>query len=366
VNAATLTESFIKQQPRENSGSNTSNAYDFQKNWSLSLLLERHSAGNDYLIILDYHDDIVVFDSEKNAKNAEFYQVKTNTKRHWTPNNLLARDRAKAGLSIIGKIYENLHKFACHTKSLNFVSNVPCKFTFLDPDQCGGNKDVICGEELSQSLKDEFIKAIKEEHGTVEERFEQLMFFHVTDLSIRGHSDQVIGKVAKFLDEHFPDKKCKPVPIYQALFSEISRKTDYGRDLSKYLDCLKKKSIGKSYFDGILKSISVRRDFVELWRTVETTLLSEGFDAVEIRQVRNAWDQLEIDLLDANNLQLQRAYSITKQEVALLYNNGGGVRTLKDILMKMHEPMKERFNALPYPYSDMFITAMILAAFYEE
>ena len=117
----TLTSEFIKKVPTENCGANTSNAYDFQKDWSIWLLLECHQGLKDYLIIFDYHDDVVVFDSATDAKNAEFYQVKTTSKQHWNFSDVIRKK--KNSNSIIGKIYNN--KFNCGVKSVNLVSNFP-------------------------------------------------------------------------------------------------------------------------------------------------------------------------------------------------------------------------------------------------
>ncbi|GAG02404.1 unnamed protein product, partial [marine sediment metagenome] len=65
------------QEPRENAGSKSSNRFDYQKNWALCKLLELHLSGRDYILVLDFHEDILVLDSEVDPKEIEFYQIKT-------------------------------------------------------------------------------------------------------------------------------------------------------------------------------------------------------------------------------------------------------------------------------------------------
>ena len=76
-------EEIAKTQPKENAGAATSKSFEYQMNWGLSKLLELEEKGEDYTIAFDYHDDIIVFNSEANATEVDFYQVKTKTNGQW-------------------------------------------------------------------------------------------------------------------------------------------------------------------------------------------------------------------------------------------------------------------------------------------
>ena len=53
-------DKLARTKPKENAGSRSSNRFEYQINWGLNLLLKMEEANEDYIMILDYHDDIVV------------------------------------------------------------------------------------------------------------------------------------------------------------------------------------------------------------------------------------------------------------------------------------------------------------------
>lgn len=362
----TLTNDFIKTIPRENSGSNTSNAYDFQKDWSLYFLLDCHERMSDYLLFLDYHDDIVLFDAEENPKSVEFFQVKKNAKPPWKLTRFIAKNNKTTGsMTIIGKMYDNKIKFNCHTKSINFVSNASFDFEFSHGGAKSTNKNIICVAELTRENIKKLATAIKDDHRLSEEPdFENITFFKVTDLPIDAHDTHTIGRLSEFLERALPNKKYKPVPLYRALFSEISKKTDYGKNISVYDDSLNRKTIGKKYFDEILNSIAVKRDFTELWKSIEQRLNSEGWPVVPIRNIRNTFERVEIDLLDYTNDSVQKAYRHVKQAVDQLSQSHNDIE-LTDLIQKAATSVKASHDIDYLTIDEEYLKALALAAFYE-
>lgn len=55
-----ITEKLARIKPTENAGPRASNRFEYQINWGLNLLLKMEEKNEDYIMILDYHDDIVV------------------------------------------------------------------------------------------------------------------------------------------------------------------------------------------------------------------------------------------------------------------------------------------------------------------
>ena len=60
-------------------------------------MLDLEREDKDYLLVLDYHDDVVVFDSENQPTKADFYQVKTSTAKKWNLTSLLAKKEVLRG-----------------------------------------------------------------------------------------------------------------------------------------------------------------------------------------------------------------------------------------------------------------------------
>lgn len=354
-----LTKEFIKKPPRERAGSRTANAFDFQKNWALCLLLDCHENRSDYLIILDYHEDIVLFDEETNAKTAEFFQVKTNTNySDWTVKKITNKNKGE--MTIIGKLYDNKMKFDLYTKSLNFVSNAKYKFELANNSIKSTDKDIICVEELDKDSIQTLITAIRQDHNlTNDPDFEKITFFKVTDLPITGHDTYTKGKLADFLDRLLPNKKCNPIPLYKTLFSEISRKTDFTRSVSEQKGNLEEKAIGKKYFDKILNGISVKVDFTVAWTRIEQRLNSEDWNVVSIQKVRKNWEQIEIELLDPENIAVKKIFDFFKSYITILIEKNPDIsltQLLEDTISQ---------HSSEYLTKD-YLRALALAAFYEN
>src|SRR5689334_18860686 len=87
-----LLDVIFQVKPREVSGSRSSNRSDYQKSWAFCLLLKLHRTRQDYLVLFDYHDDVVVLDSAGSPSAIDFYQIKTKKGGNWTATLLLKRE----------------------------------------------------------------------------------------------------------------------------------------------------------------------------------------------------------------------------------------------------------------------------------
>jgi len=166
----TLNDIFFKIRPRESSGPRTSSKYDYQKHWSLTELLERHLNGSDYLFVFDFHDDLLVFDSEDSPEKVAFYQVKSkDTGKLWKLGELIKGKTSKNDnaplLSIFGKLYLNKMNFPNNTLSLNFVSNAKFEIPLANKDTSSTSMARICCDELDEDVLAKISAKLVEEHA---------------------------------------------------------------------------------------------------------------------------------------------------------------------------------------------------------
>lgn len=116
----------IQKVPREQSGSKTSNRFEFQEDWALLKLMELHETWSDYVMVFDYHDDILIMKNELSPTAMTFYQLKSKGSGNWTLAKLTSRQEAKGEtnlLSIFGEMYNCKLTFPSNEVELNFVSN---------------------------------------------------------------------------------------------------------------------------------------------------------------------------------------------------------------------------------------------------
>jgi hypothetical protein len=146
---------------RETAGSIAQQRFNYQAQWALTLIFDRHAAMQDYAIVLEFHDDVVLLDSPTSPSAVSFFQVKTKKNGQWTLAQLFRRSPSKSGSteplpSTVGKLVSNIHAFSGYTQSSNFVSNVPCSFLDQNMDDqkfidCGGKK----ADDFSNKVKTE-------------------------------------------------------------------------------------------------------------------------------------------------------------------------------------------------------------------
>ena len=101
---------LIEKVPDDNSGSMASNRFGYQKNWPIYKLIELESLGRDYMIVMDYHEDVIILDSSTKVENIDFYQLKTRSGDYWRQKDLICSTKNAKGEiihSILGKLLKH-------------------------------------------------------------------------------------------------------------------------------------------------------------------------------------------------------------------------------------------------------------------
>ncbi len=362
-----LRDTFTQIPPREKSGATTSDRYDYQKNWSLMTLLEHHLTGCDYLFVFDFHEDMLVFDSEDSPDKVSFYQVKTNdTGKNWKlPELINAKKKKKVdspSLSFIGKLYQNKINHPNNTMSLNFVSNAKFDVTLADSTK-STDRTTICCSDLDAGLIDQIGNKLIEEHNLQSEPdFKGITFLKVSGLSLDDHSSHIRGKLADFLEQLLPGKKYVAGAVYKSLYSEINRKTNYNKHIKTFDEMIINKAIGRKYFQEHLNKIGLIQDYDEIWNTIEGRLNVENVPLNLIKSIKTNWMRFETDRMDKTNIPLDKLCSEISQIVLSLMEGATGLIKL----MTDAESKLDKANSDFKLYSSDYIKAVILATYYEN
>jgi hypothetical protein len=363
-----LKDKIVNTKPREKSGSTSASRFDFQKDWSICKLIESHLTSNDYVVIFDWHEDLIIMDSEHNPKKVEFYQIKGKKSDNWTLKQLMDSKTAKDGsplLSIIGKLYDCKSKFDLETTSLNFVSNARFNVELADKSTSKA-KNEICIVELSDADKATLSAKIKAEHSlTADPIYATLTFLKVLDLSLDGSKTHTQGKIADFLESLKPGGKFNVPSIYRMLFDEVRRRTNYNADVVAYNDLLTNKAIGKNQFEKIINATVVTKDYDEIWKGIEPILTSNGMKFQEIKKIKQAWSKLELEKMNPNNNFLLRIIESIK--IIAKKQEGEGkltLLTLQENIESIYDTFKS-VQPMYLSYDVAFIKSIILSEIYE-
>lgn len=313
-----LKESIIKNKPRENSGSSSSNRFQYQKDWALCKLLEMQEHGEEYVLILDFHDDILIIDSDAEPNKALFYQIKTKKDSSWTLNALIKRGKNEIQ-SIIGNFIYNRILFFKQEIKINFVSNATYKFELRDKYGESKNYNSICINVLTDTEKDKLREKLKEEFKqekiphNIRDNFNDDVIneilettnFQVSDLGINGHDIYTVGKLSETFNNIKIDNKVNATVAYRMLAGEIEKRNDYEWNLQSLEEIVKNKGISRKYFTELIEKLINQSKNYELWQGIESNLLQNGIGIRKIKKLKENWTSYEIQRMDTNNVYLQ-------------------------------------------------------------
>lgn len=365
-----LKKRFFEVKPRESSGSSTSSKYDYQKNWSLVELLERHLTGSDYLFVFDFHDDLLVFDTEENPQKVAFYQVKTkDTGKLWKLGDLIKNKTSKTAeplLSIFGKLYLNKLNFPDNTLSLNFVSNAKFEITLADKEASSTSLSTICCDCLDDDVLTKISAKLVEEHGLQDDpEFKGITFLRVSGLSSDDQVGHAKGKVSEFLEKLLPGKKYVVGAVYNTMLGEIRRKTNYTKCITTFEEMVQHKSIGRTEFERLIGEIGLTENYDDLWGPIENRLNAEHAPLGMVRKIKECWVTYEMQRMDKTNTTLNEVSKIIRELVAAHQEESEAdtlLGLLSDIEAKYAAKKKSDFGI----YSDYYVKTIILAAYYEN
>lgn len=360
-----LKDLLAKSKPRETSGPRSANRFDFQKSWALCHLLELHKAGEDYLIVFDYHDDVLVLNSSSDPTRIDFYQIKTKQSGHWTRRSLIAREAGKKGPlpSILGKMLGNKLAFPDHTGTLNFVSTQGFKLSVKGKADSVFQK--ICLKELTAKELNAIISALRTEHSLrTDPDCAGCTHLTVTSLSLADHGTHAMGVLANFLSKQYPDEKIHLPAIYRTLCDEIKRKTNVERHPKDFAELCTERSLSRQGFEQFLDDVKPATEFDASLAEAVSRLQLEGVPFDEVRLVREACNLYEIERMDSTNLVLRKARAAIGKAVVKIRKEDRMPPKLMDAVALVAQAVEKYTKVVVAVKSNQYRSAMILMGLY--
>lgn len=295
----------------EKAGVNASLGFTYQHWYAALLAIERLGVMDDYLIILEFKEDVAIVDSPEQPSRAEFHQVKKNERSGiWTLSELLATGTKKSGektLSTIAKLVMRRHNFHPHPTVLWFASNVGFKLPLEEGETARMTHDAnvldLCDSELS-TLRAALAKELDvDEDSIVLDDFRLVR----TGLPL----DEPHRFVAGTLDE-LAEKKKLPFQMKRPVlgarmvaneFAQVGSKSSYAKTFTQ----LKKRGISRSQVADILVQVeNFKQDSShDVLKDCFTRLDAEVHDYEILEDVKSELVRVCADLTDRTNIELR-------------------------------------------------------------
>lgn len=352
--SSTLSQDLVKTPQREIAGSRTSKLFSYQKNWALAELIEYHLADKDYVFAFEFHDDILIFDSETSPSNLKFVQVKVKTNgAKWTIKQLIKSEKGKNGnpdkLSIIGKLYENKFNFNTHTSELSFVTNAYFSFTNSGLSSCANTLDIKDQNEITVAIQNQINSTNPIDLNS--------LFFERSSLSFDDHENHIRGKLHTFFESLFGNSHNIAVsPWYQSISDQIKKKNDFPSDqIKSFDDLIRNKCITKAEIDKFIQRVSQSHNTADNWDILKIQLSTEGYDYKKLIKLQTSWRKYSTDRLDYGNSALK---SFEKKVFSELHKYQSS--SLREKIESVKNKLKSEISNLKYIYDDDYITCIII------
>lgn len=193
-------------------GSRSYNRLDMQVSQALHMAIEIFEDIN-FLLVMDYYDDISVFDDPNNPKSVSYYQMKTSddaialstiTSEEWLP-----------------KLYAHLNDPSYLINTLGLITNSPVK---LEKQTLREKETPFFkfNDETLKKIKDDISKKMRIAVNDVD----LSKFVHIrTTLTISNHKDFVEKELGDFLKNSYPRITLDSVKtIFQSIIEILTKR----------------------------------------------------------------------------------------------------------------------------------------------
>jgi len=353
---------LVATKPREIAGSRSANRFDYQLNWALCRVLELHTKNEDYVLIIDYHEDIVILNSEDNPDLAQFIQIKTKSHGNWTLDALVKQEVGINGNlpSMLGKLYTHFLSWHPCVSALIFVSNAPLS-THRKGKKRSPPLDTASFDTLSSTIRSELEAAMTKEHGPATDSSGLKLFnFQQCDMPIKTHSIYALGIVADFLEKNSHTKHVPAPAFYRTLKDEMSRAFHCEAAPNSFAELCHQKGISRTRLEKAVTDACEEPTRQNLAEQIARRLDTEGLGFRDVQRMRDAVARLSLDRLESTNTMLHDSLEGVKAAIRDVKAKSGLWETIEDCLATAAcQPIRER-------WTDWRVRAMIGVCLYEE
>lgn len=317
-----LANALIDIPQSERGGEIAQRGFDYQTCWALSQMLEYELDGKDYVFIFEYHDDVLIVDSENNPQSITFAQVKTS-EGHWTPGSLYKvspKDEAKGKISILGKLFLLQRSFSNYKPSLLFVTNAVLKFSNMS------GRASFYASNLESKEQESIQREISKQLKIVDKLDLSTMKFSQSTLSLEDHNVHLIGKICDFLEQKYGvDTSLRAKALTELLTAKCREKSKIkSNDILNFADLVKKKGFSSKAFNTVIDSINDSDGLKPDWEMAKAIFNDLNKKSLQLIRLQAVFSRVCIELnknkRSASSIYLEHAlsfYSKTSVDLGL-------------------------------------------------
>lgn len=306
-----LAEKLLSVPVRENAGARSSNRFTFQQVWAFDYMLKVIDSDMDFVLFMEFHDDVIVLNRLEDEEYIEFFQIKTDAKdSRYITTSFITQNGKKypEKMSIIQKMIDEFVKFEDDTRGIHLVSNKNYDFgKFIDNTETKNRATIVLNEinhTNINKIKADMCKACSK-IGNCNDECLSIIYFDVADLDLVSYDDTVMGRMIKKLDEmDIPSTLERTRSIYNTILGEIRRINNVEKSARNVEELMKSKAISKADFLKWISKLKLEMPD-DLWNQIQLSLISDGLKPLEVNKIYKEWKKYQIDRMNIEALGLQ-------------------------------------------------------------
>ncbi len=265
--------------------------------FGVELLFEQFDKLDDFAVLFEFHDDIVLLTGADSPSEIEFFQLKHSTKGNWTLAKLTSNSKklesGEKTQSILQKLYGNVDEFSGYSQNGQVVSNAYCTEF--------GQAENTKFNAMLEGDRAKLLEHIQAVYSDATSNCMDVMGFRRTELDKTACHDLVKGRVHSFLKskiggDAFQLEACTNAIVTQCRLRNKKLATDVPGVVS---EIVKQKGISKADVELWLSDIASNKNAPE-WSFIQT-YLGVKWSFLEANSVRLAYENYKVEALDNGN-----------------------------------------------------------------
>ena len=280
-------DSLISSCHKEIAGSRTKNRLTVQISYAIQLIMDFYST--DFLILMDYIEDVSVIIDPDSPSSIHLYQIKTKSSDKQYLLSTVIKDKW------FQKLYENAAKYAPYVDSASLVCNTDI---VVSGSEVFPNEKTKLDDKVIQKNVSKIRKAIATDQKIKESEVDLSKFLFVRSwLSTKGHKDEVEYQFQNFLLKQDKDLQVATVKsIFSLIYDEFdkrfneeinedcsdvqeifSKKGVSGKNIKEIIDCglaIQLPTQDKLFTDFHITSILQRRQYISQYKQIKMDMYS--------------------------------------------------------------------------------------------
>lgn len=306
---------------KERGGRHGGKGHEFQRYWALCHLLQLDLEKDDYLLMLEFIEDVAVMNSEITPDQIELFQLKKKERgaNKWTKANLAKPP--KDGKSILAKLHDSKSIAKDETVAISFVSNAPVDLKLVSGEDPIGLSEFSASQIDSALLSDLKYSVAKEcgcDVGEID--FDNLKFIR-SPLAMDDLENHATGRVSTFLANKFPDHSPRADVLCKAIYSEIKVKATSTEEAANFEDLKRIRGITKQQFSGMVALTLSRKSDGEVIDGFLAGLVQENVPYVQREAIKRAARQFIVEKAYRGNTLMSLLQNHVETSLQALPNN---------------------------------------------